>query len=171
MSRYVAFLRGVSPMNCKMPELKRCLEAAGFSDVKTVASTGNAAFTARAQSTASLEKKVEAATAKHLGRTFQTVVRSSAHLQEVIERAPFGDFDLPADAKHIVTFLKTAPGKKIRTPLEKGQSAILEIAQTEAYSAYWGEDQGTSLMALLDKTFGKDITSRTLGTVRKCAAA
>jgi hypothetical protein len=30
--RYVALLRGVSPMNAKMPELARCFEAAGFSD-------------------------------------------------------------------------------------------------------------------------------------------
>jgi len=30
MRRYAAFLRGVSPMNAKMPELKRCFEAAGF---------------------------------------------------------------------------------------------------------------------------------------------
>lgn len=30
MPRYVAFLRGVSPMNLKMPDLKHCLENAGF---------------------------------------------------------------------------------------------------------------------------------------------
>ena len=34
--RYAAFLRGVMPTNCKMPELKRCFEAAGFTEVKTV---------------------------------------------------------------------------------------------------------------------------------------
>jgi len=46
MQRYVAFLRGVSPMNCKMPELKRCFEAAGFADVRTLLSSGNVAFSA-----------------------------------------------------------------------------------------------------------------------------
>lgn len=158
-------------MNCKMAELRRCLEAAGFGDVKTVLSSGNAAFSARAQSTASLEKKVEAATAKHLGRKFATIVRSSAFLGELAERAPFDHFDLPSNAKCIVTFLKTSPDKKIRTPLEKGPSVILAVSQTEAYSAYWGEDQGSSLMALLEKTFGKSITSRTSDTIRKCAAA
>jgi uncharacterized protein (DUF1697 family) len=34
--RYAAFLRGVMPTNCKMPELKRAFEDAGFKDVKTV---------------------------------------------------------------------------------------------------------------------------------------
>jgi uncharacterized protein (DUF1697 family) len=41
VKRYAAFLRAVSPMNAKMPELRRAFEAAGFSDVKTVLSSGN----------------------------------------------------------------------------------------------------------------------------------
>ena len=49
MPRYVAFLRGVSPMNAKMAELKRCFEHAGFEEVKTVLSSGNVVFTARPQ--------------------------------------------------------------------------------------------------------------------------
>ena len=31
--RYAAFLRGVMPMNVKMADLKKCFEAAGFTDV------------------------------------------------------------------------------------------------------------------------------------------
>ena len=34
--RFAAFLRGVSPMNAKMPQLKAAFEAAGFTEVKTV---------------------------------------------------------------------------------------------------------------------------------------
>jgi uncharacterized protein (DUF1697 family) len=56
MPRYLAFLRGVSPMNAKMSELKRCFEAAGFTDVKTVLASGNVAFNARAASEAALER-------------------------------------------------------------------------------------------------------------------
>ncbi|MDE2325144.1 MAG: DUF1697 domain-containing protein, partial [Betaproteobacteria bacterium] len=41
MPRYVAFLRGVSPMNARMPELKACFEAAGFGAVRTLLSSGN----------------------------------------------------------------------------------------------------------------------------------
>jgi hypothetical protein len=36
MPRDAAFLRGVSPMNAKMPALKRAFEAAGFTQVETV---------------------------------------------------------------------------------------------------------------------------------------
>jgi len=46
MPRYVAFLRGVSPMNLKMADLKACFEKMGFTDVRTVLSSGNVVFTA-----------------------------------------------------------------------------------------------------------------------------
>ena len=35
LERFAAFLRGVSPMNCKMQELAKAFAAAGFMDVKT----------------------------------------------------------------------------------------------------------------------------------------
>ena len=44
MPRHVALLRGVSPVDAKMPELKRRFEAAGFSNVRTILSSGNVAF-------------------------------------------------------------------------------------------------------------------------------
>ena len=44
MRCYAAFLRGVSPMNVKMPDLKLAFEAAGFEDVRTVLSSGNVVF-------------------------------------------------------------------------------------------------------------------------------
>ena len=75
MPRYVAFLRGVSPLNAKMPELKRCFENAGFTNVKTVLSSGNVVFDARAAAEATLERKAESAMHKVLGRTFYTIVR------------------------------------------------------------------------------------------------
>ena len=48
MRRYAAFLRGVSPTTASMPELRQSLEAAGFTDVRTVLSSGNVVFTAPA---------------------------------------------------------------------------------------------------------------------------
>ena len=52
MARYVAFLRGVSPLNAKMADLARCFESGGFTDVKTLLSSGNVVFSARAASPA-----------------------------------------------------------------------------------------------------------------------
>lgn len=76
MPRYVAFLRGVSPLNARMPELKRCFEAAGFTQVKTVLSSGNLVFDSRSAPEAALERRAEAAMQAGLGRCFFTIVRS-----------------------------------------------------------------------------------------------
>src|SRR2546422_8535956 len=35
MPRYAAFLRGVTPMNAKMPELTQAFQSAGFTDVRS----------------------------------------------------------------------------------------------------------------------------------------
>ena len=43
MARYAAFLRGVMPTNCKMADLKKAFEAAGFTGVKTFLASGNVA--------------------------------------------------------------------------------------------------------------------------------
>jgi len=66
-----AFLRGVSPMNLKMPALKAALEAEGFSDVKTLLSSGNVVFSTRRASDA-------ASNAKWRPRSRSTSAKNSA---------------------------------------------------------------------------------------------
>lgn len=171
MTRYVAFLRGVSPMNCKMPVLKRCFEAAGFTDVKTVLSSGNVAFTASPAVVPVLESAAEAVMAEHLGRVFQTIVRPTAFLQSLVAEDPFAEFALPANAKRIVTFLRRPCEKRLTLPIECDGARILKLQNTEVFSAYVPNETGPVFMALLEKTFGKEVTTRTLETVRKCSLA
>ncbi|HEX3140613.1 MAG TPA: DUF1697 domain-containing protein [Rhizobacter sp.] len=171
MTRYVAFLRGVSPMNCKMPELKRCFEAAGFTDVKTLLSSGNVAFTARPAIVPLLEKQVEEAMKAHLGRVFQTIVRPAPFLQSLVASQPFAAFQLPANAKHIVTFLRRPHEAQVVLPIERDDASILKLESTEVFSAYVPNEKGPVFMVLLERTFGAEITTRTLETVRKCSVA
>ncbi|MDL9997701.1 DUF1697 domain-containing protein [Variovorax sp. J22P240] len=171
MPRYVALLRGVSPMNAKMPELKRCFESAGFTNVKTVLASGNVVFDTRAVSAPALERKVEAAMTQHLDRAFQTIVRSSQSLRDLLDADPYAAFDLPAGAKRVVTFLRTAHPARLSLPLEKDDARILCMKNQEIFSAYVPGPKGPVFMALIEKTFGTDVTTRTWDTVRKCAAA
>src|SRR3954463_12280181 len=131
MARYVAFLRGVSPLNAKMPELRRCFEAAGFSDVKTLLSSGNVAFTTRAATTAALERRIVEAMRTGLDRVFGTMVRPSTHLQAMVEADPFARFELPAAAKRVVTFLRHPPKPAIGLPPERDGARILQVNGAE----------------------------------------
>ena len=94
MKRYAAFLRGVSPMNAKMAELKSAFEAAGFADVKTVLSSGNVVFSAPAAPEATLERKAEAAMKKYLGHAFLTIVRPVDTLRRMLASDPYKSFRL-----------------------------------------------------------------------------
>ena len=171
MPRYVAFLRGVSPMNLKMPDLKRCLEAAGFTGVKTVLASGNVVFTARATSEAALERKVEAAMSKRLGRAFYTIVRAADDLRELLERDPFAPWRAPANAKRVVTFLREPHNGKLALPIEVDGARILAVKGAEIFTVYTPSPRGPVFMALIEKTFGANVTTRTWDTVKKCVAA
>jgi uncharacterized protein (DUF1697 family) len=169
MERYAAFLRGVSPMNAKMPELKKAFEAAGFADVKTVLSSGNVLFGARASKEATLARKAEEAMKKHLGHSFPAIVRSVEALREILAADPYEDFRLPRDAKRVVTFLRERRGKKLDLPIELDGARILSVRGAEVFSAYVPGPRGPVFMTLIEKTFGKDVTTRTWDTVRKVA--
>jgi uncharacterized protein (DUF1697 family) len=171
MTRYVAFLRGVSPMNAKMPALKRSFEAAGFTEVKTVLSSGNVVFSARTAAASALERKAQAAMTKELGRAFYTIVRPASALQQLLEADPYADFRLPADAKRVVTFLREAHEATLSLPLEIDGARILAMKGREIFTAYVPHPRGPVFMALIEKTFGTDVTTRTWQTIQKCVAA
>lgn len=171
MPRYVAFLRGVSPLNAKMAELKRCFEGAGFADVKTVLSSGNVVFDAPARSEAALARAIEAAMARQLGRVFQTIVRPVSRLRALIESGPYASFRLPAGAKRVVTFLREPHKARLVLPLEADGVRILVMNPREVFTAYVPSPRGPVFMTLIEKTFGANVTTRTWDTVKKCAAA
>ena len=169
MPRYAAFLRGVMPMNCKMPALRAAFEAAGFTDVKTVLGSGNVVFDARSTSERAVEQQAEAAMADRLGRAFFTIVRPIAQLRDLLATDPYKPFKVSPDAKRIVTFLRGRPKGKIKLPVELYGARILAMKDGEIFSAYLPTPKGPVFMGLIEKTFGKDQTTRTWDTVAKVA--
>lgn len=171
MPRYVAFLRGVSPMNARMADLKRAFESAGFTDVKTVLSSGNVAFSARAESETALARQAEAAMAQQLGRTFYTIMRPASLLRDLVEADPFAAFDLPAGVKRVVTFLGETPERELPLPMESEGARILVRKGREIFTVYTPNPRGALFMRLIEKVFGSNVTTRTWETVKKCAMA
>ena len=156
-------------MNAKMPELKKAFEAAGFEDVKTVLSSGNVVFNARAASEASLQRKAEAAMEKRLGSRFLTIVRSVDDLRELLASDPYKVIPLAPGSKRIVTFSREKPTSKLALPIEMHGARILAMKGREIFSAYVATPKGPVFMTLIEKTFGKDVTTRTWETVTKVA--
>ena len=171
MPRYVALLRGVSPMTLKMADLKRCLEGAGFTEVKTLLSSGDVAFNARKTSEASLEKKIEAALTQEMGKYFLTLVRSQEALNSLLKADALAKFKLKEGEKKVVTFLKEPPKTQLKLPIERDSGRILAQHGSEVFTVYIPDPTaGAGFMGVLEKALGKAQTTRTWGTVQKCAA-
>ena len=167
--RYAAFLRGVSPMNCKMPALKKAFEKAGFTNVKTLLSSGNVAFDAPKTPIPALEGKVEAAIEKGLGKAFFTIVRSIDELEALIAADPFKGVKLTADTKKVVTFLRKPP-VGVELPIEQDNARVLKHEGHHLFTVYAPTPKGPVFMTLIEKAAGgKDQTTRTWETVQKAA--
>jgi uncharacterized protein (DUF1697 family) len=158
-------------MNAKMPELRQAFEAAGFTDVKTVLSSGNVVFSARSGSESSLQRKAEAAMRERLGQAFVTIVRPIDVLRQMLASDPYRAFRLSPSAKRIVTFLRAEPRSKVALPLELDGARLLSLRGRELFSAYVPSQKGAVFMSLIEKTFGKELTTRTWDTVTKVARA
>ena len=157
-------------MNCKMPALKAAFEAAGFTDVRTLLSSGNVVFSAPGRGRA-LEKRCEAAMEEHMGQGFLTHVRTISELQALLDADPFAAHKLPAGAKRVVTFLRTVPPEVPKLPMERDGARILALLGRELITAYVPSPKGAPFMTFIERTFGRDVTTRTWDTLRKTVAA
>ena len=171
MPLYAAFLRGVMPTNCKMPALKQAFERAGFTDVRTVLGSGNVVFAARKSAESKLQQQAEAAMVAQLGRSFLPFVRPIDALRAMLDDDPFRTVRLAPDSKRVVTFVRKPPAG-LSLPIERDGARILAIRDGAAFGVYVPTPKlGPVFMTLIEKTFGKEQTTRTWDTVGKVVAA
>lgn len=156
-------------MNAKMPELRMAFESCGFTEVRTLLSSGNVVFSARRASESSLQRKAEAAMKGRLGQAFLTIVRPVDMLRDLLASDPYGAYRLSASAKRIVTFLREEPKAEIALPIEQEGAHLLSLNGRELFSAYLPSPKGPIFMSLIERTFGKEVTTRTWDTVAKVA--
>ena len=152
-----------------MPALARAFEAAGFSDVRTVLSSGTVVFSTPKRSATTLQALAEAAMRDELGREFLTIIRPIDALQQLLASDPYRRFRSPADAKRVVTFLRDAPRTKPKLPIEVDGARILAIRDREVFIDYVRSPKGPVFMVLIEKTFGKETTTRTWHTIERVA--
>jgi hypothetical protein len=85
----------------------------------------------------------------------------------MLESDPHSSFRLVAGSKRIVTFLRAPATTKPTLPIVLDTARILRVDGTQVYSAYVPSPRGPVFMTLIEKTFGKDLTTRTWDTVGK----
>ena len=168
MARYAAFLRGVSPQNLRMPILATALRTAGFSNVQTLLSSGNAVFESPTQAPRTIERLIEESLEKVAGRSFSAFVRSSSELTRIVASS---NYQHPAGSKRVVVFHRGAPRGIEFIQAHRTSWALLSASSNEIYGFYTPGPDASSLMSYLKRQYGDGFTTRTAETVLKCSAA
>ena len=88
-------------------------------------------------------------------------------LQKMLTSDPYQRFRLESGAQRVVTFVRGKPRGRLRLPLELDGARILRIEDGEVFTAYVPSPRGAVFMGLIERTFGKEVTTRTWDTIRK----
>ena len=104
---------------------------------------------------------------RHLGRTFPTIVRSMDALKTILASDPYRGLRLRPQSKRVVTFLRDRPTESPGLPMREEGAVILRLVGREVYTVYLPTPRGPVFMALIERAFGQDVTTRSWDTVRK----
>lgn len=168
MTTYVAFLRGIGgpDTRIKMQTLKEAFEGMEFQNVRTVIASGNVIFDARPANEKELEQTIEEVLPGAVGFEADTIVYTLEELQQLMKTSLVRKVKEMPKARPFVTFLKEPAktkavfsGKGFRVLGKKGR-AVLSVVDAM-------DGEASELMRLLDREFGKQITTRSWKTVEK----
>lgn len=168
MPLQVALLRGVNlgKRQVVMSELRAVVEAAGYSDVRTLIASGNLILNAK-QKGAKLEAALEAIILEGLGLKTDMFVRDAAQLDAIVAANPFKSFTKTTPTFMVVNFMRAPASAAELDAMQKTAFTGEEIAQGEScLYLKFPEGQGKSKL----KT-PKLATARNWNTVLKLAAA
>ena len=149
MSKYVALLRGIMPMNPNMRNEKICkvFGQLGFTNVQAIIASGNFIFESPSKNEKQLEAMIEKALPKYLNFKSMTIVRSHDDLLKLAKKNPFKGVD----------------EKKFRTTITFLKNPRRAVPSVSSLTITTGPD----FMTALEKQHGKEITTRTWKTVHR----
>lgn len=173
MPKCVAFLRGINVGGHKpvsMDRLRKAFESLGFRNVKTLLASGNVLFEAPSANGSALVKKIEAKLEPTFGHEIGTILRTIENLQDLAAADPFKGIRVTPRTRLFVTFLSEKPKSSLRIPYVSPDKSfrILRLAGGDVCSVLtvgpqWAKNLRN--MDILEKEFGKKITTRNWNTV------
>ncbi|MGH7884614.1 MAG: DUF1697 domain-containing protein [Thermodesulfobacteriota bacterium] len=174
MDKYVAFLRGINVggrKKIKMAELQEAFESSGFQNIKTVLASGNVLFETPKTNTNVLIKNIEENLKKTFGFEVGVIVRTLEDIQKLVDVNPFKNIKVTPQTILYVTFLSEKPNNRLNIPYESPNKdfKILSVSESEVLSVLilTSKFNTTDSMKILEKEFGKKITTRNWNTLKK----
>ncbi len=162
---HIALLRAVNvggTGKLAMAELARICSAAGFRDVRTVLTSGNALFHSDA-SAEDVRGAIEAGLLNLMGRPVPVLMRSAAEIEDVLARNPFPH--APGDRVAVLFLDGEAPPDPSQSM--KGLSNEEIVSGKRELFIHYPDGIGRSRLKFVG---AEDSTARNINTVAKLAA-
>lgn len=176
MIKYVALLRGINVGGSKlikMPELCRIFTSLGLKNVKTYIQSGNVLFDSAKTDSAALTKQIEKGIHEAVGFEVPVVLRTVPELEAIIKLNPFKKVSA-ADAKLYVSFLVEKHKSQLTLPFlsAKKDCEFIHLSPREVFTVAYAlpTARPAEFMTLIEKEFGKGVTTRNWNTVVKIVA-
>lgn len=175
--KYVAFLRGINvgvKTKVSMEILKKALEMNGYSEIKTVLNSGNVIFESAKRSEELLKKHIEEIIEKIFGFHSDVIICSGDKIKQLVQLDPFKQVTITDNTRLYVTFLSKQPAITVSLPYVSVEKDffILSVSKKDVcwYVTVSPTRGTTEAMKFLEKTFGKNITTRNWNTIQKISA-
>jgi uncharacterized protein (DUF1697 family) len=169
MKKYVALLRGINVGGNKripMKELKKCLEEIGLINVKTLLTSGNVIFECDEKALQNISSKIE----QTFGFKVEILIFPFQEIIDLVNSNPFHNIDVTEKTRLYVTFFNEINKSKLKIPFITADKSfkILQITENAIISILDLDKIGTiDGMKILEKEFGKKLTTRNFNTVLK----
>lgn len=173
--KYIAFLRGINVSGkhkVSMPELKQLFESLDCKAVKTLLNSGNVVFESQAKKLSQLEQNLEEKLKEHFGFPIPVLLKKHDEILALIATQPFEKIAIHPNIRLYVTFIKERKSSDStqEKSLESEGFKIILLEKDLCLSVLDLNFEGsTKAMERLDKTFGKNITTRNWNTILKLA--
>ena len=174
--KYLAFLRSINVggnRKVKMEDLKKMMEDIGFQDVKTLIASGNICFMSEEKNAVEVRKKIEINLRDRFGFDIPVMLRTSHDIAKLVEGDPFKNIKVTKDTRLYITFLGEKPISTLKIPHHApGKDfSILKVTEGEVISflELSPANRTGDSMKIIEKEFGRCLTTRNWNTVLKTA--
>ena len=173
--KYIAFLRGINVgghHKVPMAELRNEMEKMNFDYVITILNSGNIVFEAKAGEIEPMQKTISDNLSKAFGFNIPSIIRKSEMINDLIDKNPFKNIKLTNDIRLYVSFLPINIKSDLHMPWTSDDNSYTIIGKIDnnIFSVLdLSINHTPKAMEVLEKYFGKDITTRNWKTIKRIA--
>lgn len=174
MPKYVALLRGINVggnNKISMAALKITLEKIGLKNTTTLLASGNVVFESEIKNSGKLISKISEALEKKFHFPIPVLLRPFSEIEKLIALDPFKGIKVTPQIRLYVTFLSQKPKSTAVSYISSDTSfRIISTTKNAVFSVLdLSKAKTPEAMGVLEKIFGKNVTTRNWNTIIKIA--